>query len=260
MALANGLLVHDRSHWAAAVRGPDGSLQVASGRAPRLQGPAALELPLVRGLVRLGEAFAVLPVVRRRMPSARFALEDRSAITVAALGAIGAAIARRRIRSIALQEGVSAVAGLVPALLVLRGSQVAVWHAVEHKCIAAYEEGGIDGVQDARDMAKEHERCGSNLVLPLLATGTVANILARRVSGRRGVITRTLASAVSIGVSVELFAFATRHPEHPVSRGVHAVGHWVQAAFVTKEPTEGDLVVGRAALEALDRAGAAAEA
>jgi uncharacterized protein YqhQ len=31
MALRNGLLVHGPSHWAAAVRAPDGTVKVASG-------------------------------------------------------------------------------------------------------------------------------------------------------------------------------------------------------------------------------------
>lgn len=257
MALANGLLVHDRDNWAAAVRGVDGELRIASGRAPRVEGVPALDLPLVRGLVRLGEAFVVLPLIRRRLPEARFALEDRRALSVAAASTIAIAIARRRLRSIWAQEILSSVGGLVPALVILRGSRVAVWHAVEHKCIAAYEQGGLDAVADAETMPKEHERCGSNLVLPLILTGTAANVLARRVTGRRGLVTKTVASALSIGVAVEVFAFAGRRPRHPLSRAVHAAGHWVQANFVTREPTQGDLVVGRAALEALARASGA---
>src|ERR1700753_3332403 len=36
MALRNGLLVHGPTHWAAAVRRPDGSIEVASERKPEL--------------------------------------------------------------------------------------------------------------------------------------------------------------------------------------------------------------------------------
>ena len=36
MALRNGLLIHGPTHWAAAVRGPDGAIQVASERKPEL--------------------------------------------------------------------------------------------------------------------------------------------------------------------------------------------------------------------------------
>jgi uncharacterized protein YqhQ len=39
MALANGLLVHGPTHWAAAVRRADGTIGVASGPKPHLSGP-----------------------------------------------------------------------------------------------------------------------------------------------------------------------------------------------------------------------------
>ena len=166
MALANGLLVHGPRHWAAAVRDEDGRLIIASGRKRLLRAGRLTDLPIARGLVRLGEAFAVLPAVKRGLPQARFALEDPKA-AVAAVGATAvASVARRRLRSVLAQEAVAAVAGLAPALVTLRGSQVAVWHAVEHKSIAAYEAGGADEVANAADHAKEHDRCGSNLVVP----------------------------------------------------------------------------------------------
>lgn len=257
MALANGLLVHGPGHWAAAVRDGDGRLVVASGRKRRLRAGRLGELPLARGLLRLGEAFAVLPAVRRGLPQARFAMEDRRTLATAAGAAALAAVARRRIPSVLAQEAVGAVAGLAPALVTLRGSRAAVWHAVEHKSIAAYEAGGAEAVADAADHAKEHTRCGSNLVLPLLVATTAGNALARRISGRRTAASRALVSAASIGCAVEVFSFAARRPDHPLSRLVHGAGHAMQAGFVTREPSESDLLVGRAAMEALLREEAA---
>jgi uncharacterized protein YqhQ len=257
MALANGLLVHGPRHWAAAVRGDDGRLIVASGRKRLLGAGQLTDVPLVRGLVRLGEAFAVLPSVRRGLPEARFAMEDRRAI-VAAVGASAvAALARRRLRSVLAQEAVGAVAGLAPAMVTLRGSRAAVWHAVEHKSIAAYEAGGEDEVAQAADHAKEHDRCGSNLILPLLVSTTIGNTIARKMLRRRAIGGRSVVAALSIGCAVEVFAFSARRPEHPVSRVVHGVGHAMQSGFATREPSESDLLVGRAAMEALLRAEAA---
>src|ERR671928_12271 len=63
-------------------------------------------------------------------------------------------------RTIAREIGVSLV-GLAPALLALRGGDLASYHGVEHKAIAAYETDS-----DASDALKEHDRCGSNLVAP----------------------------------------------------------------------------------------------
>jgi uncharacterized protein YqhQ len=159
-----------------------------------------------------------------------------------------AAIARRRLRSPVAREAVAAAAGLLPALLSLRGSQAAVWHAVEHKSIAAYEVGGPAEVDNAAAHPKEHPRCGSNLVLPLLAT---ANILVPCLVRRSGPPVRAVASAVAAGTAVELFAFAHRNPANPVSRLIHGAGHQLQARLATREPAPADLEVGREAMRAL---------
>jgi uncharacterized protein YqhQ len=254
MALANGLLVHGPGHWAAAVRDEDGRVVVASGRKHLFRAGPLTDLPLARGLVRLGEAFAVLPAVRRGLPQARFAMEDRSAVVGAVAATAVAAVARRRLPSILAQETVGAVAGLAPAILTLRGSRAAVWHAVEHKSIAAYESGGADEVAHAQDHAKEHDRCGSNLILPLLVSTIIGNTVSRRFLRRRALGARALVGAISVGAAVEVFSFSARRPEHPVSRLVHGVGHAMQSGFATREPSPSDLLVGRAAMEALLRA------
>ena len=58
----------------------------------------------------------------------------------------------------------------------------------------------------------------------------------------------------TIGAAVEVFSFSARNPGHPVSRLIHSVGHGMQSGFATREPSPGDLLVGRAAMEALLRA------
>ena len=92
MALRNGLLVHGPTHWAAAVRAPDGSIHTASGVKPRAR--RVESVPGVRGLARLGEAFAVIPAVKRALPEARLPFQDGGVLGVAAGSALaGAAVA-----------------------------------------------------------------------------------------------------------------------------------------------------------------------
>lgn len=253
MALANGLLVHGPTHWAAAVRSPHGEVTVASGGKPRfVRGPLA-EIPLVRGVLRMAEALAVVPVARRGTPGARLAMENRTVI-IAMLGSTTVtALARRRIHSIVGQEILGAVSGLMPALVALRASDAAMWHGVEHKSIAAYEDGGSAEVANAAAHAKEHPRCGSNLVLPLMTATVICNSVVRKVLHRPSSAVRLVATAVSVGVAVELFSFATRRPQHPVARVVHGVGHALQAHLATIEPAPEDLAVGRAAMEEILR-------
>jgi uncharacterized protein YqhQ len=260
MALANGLLVHGPGHWAAAVRDDSGRLVVASGRKRLFRAGRLTDLPLARGVVRLGEAFAVLPAVRHGLPQARFAMQDRRTVGVAVGATVVAAVARQRLRSVLAQETVGALAGLAPAIVTLRGSRAAIWHAVEHKSIAAYEAGGADEVAHADVHAKEHDRCGSNLILPLLVSTVAANTVSRKLLRGRTLGTRTAVSALSVGAAVEVFSFSARRPGHPLSRLVHGVGHALQSGFATREPSPSDLLVGRAAMEALLRAEGAATA
>lgn len=253
MALANGLLVHGPTHWAAAVRGTDGQVTVASGRKPRFtRGPLA-NVPLVRGVLRMAEALAVVPAARRGTPGARLAMENMTVIVAMVGSTAVTAFARRRMRSVMGQEVLGAVSGLMPALVALRASDAAIWHGVEHKSIAAYEAGGATEVANAGAHAKEHPRCGSNLVLPLMTATVLCNTAVRKIVRHPSTALRLGATAASVGIAVELFSFATRRPKHPVSRAVHAVGHALQAHLATIEPAHEDLGVGRAAMDEIIR-------
>src|SRR4051794_10514034 len=95
MALRNGLLVHGPTHWAAAVRAPDGSIGVASGRKPRANGRVTA-LPGARGVIRLGEAMAVIPLVKRALPEARLPFQNAPVLgTMAGAALVGSALRRR---------------------------------------------------------------------------------------------------------------------------------------------------------------------
>ncbi len=79
--------------WGAAVRAPDGSIRAASGTKRRFA--ANVTTPFVRGPLRLAEAFAVLPDVRRALPEARFPFERPRVAAAVIVGAAAAGIARR---------------------------------------------------------------------------------------------------------------------------------------------------------------------
>lgn len=255
MALANGLLLHGPRHWAAAVMDDDGEVIVASGPRPRIARGATDRIPLARGVIRMAELLMVVPTARAGLPEARTAGEDGWLGPIMAMGMVANAILRRTTRSVLAQEAIAAAVGLVPVLIALRMSDASLWHAVEHKTIAAYERGGPDGVADSATDPKEHHRCGSNLIVPMVLSTAIGNILARRVHGRRRRLTaRAGALALGIGTAVELFAFAERRPHHPVSTAVHQTGHAIQAHFVTREPGEAELAVGRAAMTEILRA------
>ncbi len=254
MALANGLLVHGPGHWAAAVVDDAGRTIVASGPRPRIaRGPLA-RVPLARGVIRMAEMLMVVPAAQRGLPEARLALEDGPIGPLMAGSMAATLVARRIIRSALAQEAVAAALALGPALVALRSSDAAAWHAVEHKSIAAYERAGAAGLADNAADPKEHDRCGSNLVVPLVLATAAGNLVARRLPTRRArALGRIVAMAIGIGAAVEAFAFAERNPGTPVGRTIHAAGHALQAGFVTREPDASQLAVGRAAVEEILR-------
>lgn len=261
MALANGLMVHGPSQWAAAVVDDHGRTIVASGPRPRLALGPLERIPFARGVLRMAEMLMVVPAVRTGVPEARLAMEDAPVARVMAGSMAASAASRYVLRSGLAQEAVAAVLGLAPSLLMMRASDASTWHAVEHKTIAAYEHGGEAGIADNAAEPKEHMRCGSNLVLPLMLATAAGNLAVRRLPSRRArAAGRAVAMAASIGAAVEAFAFADRNPRHPVSRAIHWSGHAIQAGFVTREPAEHQLAVGRAAMEEILRAEGAAGA
>src|SRR4051794_32075221 len=135
MALRNGLLVHGPTHWAAAVRASDGSIGVASGRKPRANG-RIMAIPGARGVVRLAEAMAVIPLVKRALPEARLPFQDAPVLGVMAGAALAGSALRRRSRGLP-GEAAAAAVSLAPSLFALRGGDLAAYHGVEHKAIAA---------------------------------------------------------------------------------------------------------------------------
>lgn len=248
MALRNGLLVHGPTHWAAAVRDRDGQIQVASGPKPSLSGGVTDAIPGVRGVTKLAEAVAVIPLVKRALPAARLPMQD--ARTLGAMA--GAALAGQAIRSTSARRTLAreAAVGLVslgPALLALRGGDLAAYHGVEHKAIAAYEEGG-----EASEAVKEHDRCGSNLVAPMLGAAAVGNVAARR-AGMRGPAAELAVALGSAAVAVEVFAWSERHEGTTMARALRRPGYEIQRLIGTREPTPDQLDVGRAALDEILR-------
>jgi uncharacterized protein YqhQ len=242
MALANGVLVHGPNSWACAIRHPDGRLEVASDY-KRFRSSGVTN-PLLRGPARLAEAIALLPQVRRRMPGARLPFERPRVLTAMIAGATATQIIRgSRGLSPAAKEVVAGIASLAPAIVALRSSELAAYHGAEHIAIGTYEHGG-----EAAD--KEHERCGSHLLGPLVGTLAIGNILATRAPRQFRLVARGLASLGAVALSTEIFAWMVRNPDHPVSRALAKPGHEIQHRLATAEPTPEQLEVAEAALAA----------
>lgn len=253
MALRNGLLIHGPTHWAAAVRAKDGTIEVASERKPELAPGLVAKLPGLRGPVKLAEALIVLPLVRRRMSSARLPFEDARVLAAIAATLGATSLLRRRVRPGALREGVAQAIGAVPALVALSDRDLAAYHGVEHKAIAAYER----GTDDVAAVPKEHDRCGSNLIVPMMLLSAGGTLLLDRVVESPSAAARAGVGLGGASLAVEMFAWSDRHHGEPLAEAFHTPGREIQRRVATKEPTPEQLEVGIAALAEILRAEAA---
>ena len=171
MALANGVLVHGPTSWACAIRTDDGEVKVVARRKRVLA--SKIESPLLRGPVRLLDAMAIIPQIRHALPEAKLPFQ-RPSVLAAMLGSATVVKLLRSSPSVrpVAQELVGGLLSLAPAVLALRGSEVAAYHGAEHISIGSYEQG--------KRATKEHNRCGSHLLGPLLVTTAIGNTLASR--------------------------------------------------------------------------------
>jgi uncharacterized protein YqhQ len=139
--------------------------------------------------------------------------------------------------------------GVVPALVALRDHDLAAYHGVEHKAIGAYEQGS----DDPAGMPKEHRRCGSNLIAPMVVLSAGGTVLLERLVESPGPLARAGVGVGGAGIAVEMFAWSDRHSDTALARAFHTPGHEIQRLIATREPTPEQMQVGIAALSEILR-------
>jgi uncharacterized protein YqhQ len=240
MALQNGVLVHGPNAWGAAVRLDDGTVKSGSGRKPTVA--PGVTVPFVRGPLRLAEAFAVLPAVKRGLPEAKLPFERPAVVAALVAASTGATLARRSSLPVVPREAAVVVASIVPTLVALRGNELTRYHGAEHVTIGTYETG--------EPAAKEHDRCGSHLVGPLAVATALAGMAAELAPPRHRTKARILGAVGAVGAAVEVFGWMGRHPQSRLSRVLARPGTELQRRVSTREPSPAQLEVAEAAIRA----------
>ena len=231
MALRNGLLVHGPTHWAAAVRTrarrrsrspPAASRGCARSTACR----RARRRPARGGLRRHPARQARAAGGPAALPGPRACSAWRPARRSAGRSC-AAACGRRRARR-----------PRPPSRSCPRSSRCAAASSRPTTASSTSRSPPTrQGDVDAADAAKEHDRCGSHLVAPMLAANVAGTVLLRQALERPSAARRLGRGARLDGVAVEVFAWSRAPRRHPLAHALRQPGLAIQRAIGTREPT-----------------------
>jgi len=265
-------------NWAVAVRTPGGSIAQVSRTIDSAMGRHwALRLPVVRGVMALGESLAI--GFRALAISANYAAQEesadgeevetelsRGALIFAFAIAIGFAVMLFKvtpalitdwlpIRStgwFVIVEGAIRVTifvlylALISLLPDLR--RVFQYHAAEHKAINAYEAGEELEPEIVQRYSLIHPRCGTAFLLWVMVIAVFVFAFFGRPAWYWLVATRILLLPLIAGLAYELIRFAGRHQHNRVLMTILAPGLWLQR-LTTREPSLDQLEVSIRALQ-----------
>src|SRR5438067_1483525 len=280
-AVLEGVMMRGPSNWAVAVRKPDGEIaQVCKSIASPMAKRKIYRLPVVRGVIALGESLAI--GFRALAISAHYAAQEegedgevatelsRGQLFFAFAVAIGFAVLLFKVGPALITNWIGIDAGwfvvveglirvtvfiiylsLISLLPDLR--RVFQYHAAEHKAINAYEAGEELEPEVVQRYSLIHPRCGTAFLLWVMVIAVFVFAFFGRPTWYWLIATRVLLLPVIAGIAYELIRFAGKHQDNRVLMTVLAPGLWLQR-LTTREPTLDQLEVSiRALREVLQR-------
>jgi uncharacterized protein YqhQ len=282
-AVLEGVMMRGPSNWAVAIRKPDGAIaQVCRPIASPMARHRLFRLPIVRGVVALGESLAI--GFRALAISANYAAQEEGedvqteltrgqlifAFAIAIVFAlllfkVGPALLVDKLVPVhsgagfVLIEGVVRVAifliylSLISLLPDLR--RVFQYHAAEHKAINAYEAGEELVPENVQRFSLIHPRCGTAFLLWVMVVAIFVFAFFGRPAWYWLIVTRIVFLPVIAGIAYELIRFAGKHSGNRLLMTLLAPGLWLQR-LTTREPSLDQLEVSiRALREVLELEG-----
>jgi uncharacterized protein YqhQ len=263
-AVLEGVMMRGPSAWSVAVRKQNGEIaEVNRPVASVLLRHRWLRLPVVRGIVALGESLAI--GFRALAISANYAAQEegedeveteltRGQLLFAFGIAIGFALLLFKVSpalitnwlpiegtaGFVVVEGLVRVAIFIAYLLVISLlpdlKRVFQYHAAEHKAINAFEAGDELEPERVQRYSLLHVRCGTAFLLYVMVIAIFVFAFFGRPAWYWLIVSRILALPLIAGIAYELIRFAGRHPENRALRTLLAPGLWLQR-LTTREPT-----------------------
>ena len=276
-AVLEGVMMRGPSNWALAVRKPNG--QIAEVNRPIQSAMArhwVFRLPVIRGIVALGESLAI--GFRALAISASYAAQEegddgevatelsRGSLIFAFAIAIGFALMLFKVTPalitswlpiettgwFVIVEGLIRVTIFVAYLLVISLlpdlRRVFQYHAAEHKVINAYEAGEELIPERVQRFSLIHPRCGTAFLLWVMVIAILVFAFFGRPHWYGLIASRILLLPLIAGLAYELIRFAGRHTGNRALMTLLAPGLWLQR-LTTRQPSLDQLEVSIRALK-----------
>ena len=274
-------MMRGASNWSVAIRKPDGDIaQVSRPVRSAMARHWVLRLPIIRGVVALGESLTI--GFRALAISANYAAQEerkdgdeaaaeeietelsRGALIFAFAIAIGFALILFKVTPALITDWIGikagwfviveglirvtifvAYLGVISLLPDLR--RVFQYHAAEHKAINAYEAGEELVPERVQRFSLIHPRCGTAFLLWVMVIAIFVFAFFGRPAWYWLIASRILLLPVIAGLAYELIRFAGKHTGNRIVLTVLAPGLWLQR-LTTREPTLDQLEVSIRAL------------
>jgi uncharacterized protein YqhQ len=264
-AVLEGVMMRGPSAWSVAVRKPDGDIaEVNRPIASVLLRHRWLRIPIVRGVIALGESLAI--GFRALAISANYAAQQedddgevqtelsRGQLLFAFGIAIGFALLLFKVSpalitnwlpiestgAFVVVEGLVRVTIFIAYLLLISLlpdlKRVFQYHAAEHKAINAYEAGAELEPETVSRYSLLHVRCGTAFLLYVMVIAIFVFAFFGRPTWYWLIATRILLLPVIAGIAYEVIRFAGKHQQNAALRALLAPGLWLQR-LTTREPT-----------------------
>jgi uncharacterized protein YqhQ len=275
-AVLEGVMMRGPSNWAVAVRKPNGQIaEVCRPIESVMKRHWFFRLPVVRGVIALGESLAI--GFRALSISAQYASQEegtdgevqtelsRGALIFAFAIAIAFAVMLFKVTPalitnwlpiettgwFVIVEGLIRVTIFIVYLsaisLLPDLRRVFQYHAAEHKAINAYEAGEELEPRTVQRFSLIHPRCGTAFLLWVMVIAIFVFAFFGRPAWYWLIATRILLLPVIAGIAYELIRFAGKHTGNRVLMTLLAPGLWLQR-LTTREPSLDQLEVSIRAL------------
>jgi uncharacterized protein YqhQ len=264
-AVLEGVMMRGPSNWSVAVRTPKGEIEQVSNTINSVMNRhRAFRLPVIRGVIALGESLAI--GFRALAISANYAAQEegddgevrtelsRGQLLFAFAIAIGFAIALFKVTPalitnwlpiettgwFVIVEGLIRVTifiayiCLISLLPDLR--RVFQYHGAEHKAINAYEAGEELDPRRVQTFSLIHPRCGTAFLLWVMVIAIFVFAFLGQPVWYWLIASRILLLPVIAGIAYELIRFAGKHSGNRILMTLLAPGLWLQR-LTTREPT-----------------------